>query len=256
MTEPASPAGGRGINRVAVVMPAHNEDQHLGRALRALQTAADALQRHRPDVATGITVVLDSCTDSSAQITAPYLSSDPRFAVLHVRLRSTGASRAAGAQAAGINPAAGRMWLANTDADSAVPENWLVRQLELADSGADAVLGSVEPDPSGMDPGILRRWLDRHPFVENHTHVFGANFGVRASAYLAVGGFPRLSAHEDRTLVERLRNRGFTVTATDSMRVLTSGRTQARAPQGFGAYLRALGMERPAAAGLMDSRNV
>lgn len=249
MTEPAPPAGGRGIDRVAVVMPAHNEDQHLGRALRALQLAADALGRHRPDVAAGITVVLDSCTDRSAQVTARYVSSDPRFAALHVRLRSTGASRAAGAQAAGINPADGRMWLANTDADSAVPENWLVRQLELADSGADAVLGSVEPDPSGMDPGILRRWLDRHPFVEDHTHVYGANFGVRASAYLAVGGFPRLRAHEDRTLVERLRSGGYTVTATDSMRVLTSGRTQARAPQGFGAYLRALGVERPAAAG-------
>ena len=41
--------------------------------------------------------------------------------------------------------------------------------------------------------------------------------------------------------MESLRNRGFTVTATDSVRVLTSGRTHARAPHGFGAYLRALG---------------
>ncbi|MGZ4663234.1 MAG: hypothetical protein ACXVYB_18350, partial [Arthrobacter sp.] len=158
--------------------------------------------------------------------------------------------------AARLEPAtqlrARRTWLANTDADSAVPENWLVRQLELADAGADAVLGSVEPDPAGMDPAIRRRWLDKHPFREDHPHIYGANFGVRASAYLAAGGFPLLRVHEDRILVERLRHRAFTVVATDSMRVLTSGRTHARAPHGFAAYLRALGMDRPAAAELMD----
>ena len=141
-------------------------------------------------------------------------------------------------------PWAGRTWLANTDADSQVPENWLVRQLEFAEAGADAVLGSVEPDPAGMDPELRRRWLERHPFEEDHPHIYGANFGVRASAYLAAGGFPKLASHEDRTLVQSLRNRAFTVTATDSMRVLTSGRIHARAPHGFGAYLRTLGRHR------------
>ena len=96
------------------------------------------------------------------------------------------------------------------------------------------MLGSVEPDPVGMDPELLRRWLDRHPFEENHPHIYGANFGVRASAYLAAGGFSQLESHEDRTLVQSLRSLAFTVLATDSMRVLTSGRTHARAPQGFG----------------------
>jgi glycosyltransferase involved in cell wall biosynthesis len=258
-----------GVGRIAVVMPAHNEDQHLSRALAALRAAADALHAERPDVTATITVVLDSCTDRSAVITERYVSTDPRFSALDVRLRSIGASRAAGVRAAleasdtdsnaasgpDDNPDAGRIWLANTDADSAVPEHWLVRQVELADAGADAVLGSVEPDPAGLDPLILRRWLARHPFREDHPHIYGANFGVRASAYLAVGGFPRLHVHEDRTLAERLRRHAFAVVATDTIRVLTSGRTHARAPQGFGAYLRALGRELPAAAGLLDAKD-
>jgi hypothetical protein len=208
-----------------------------------------------------ITVVLDSCTDRSADITAGYVASDPRFAAVQVRLGSTGASRAAGVvAAAGPGTGAGRVtdtgawpgqwpghvWLANTDADSAVPENWLVRQVELADAGADAVLGSVEPDPAGTDPAVLRRWLERHPFREDHPHIYGANFGVRASAYLAAGGFPRTRAHEDRILVENLRKQAYSVLATDTIRVLTSGRTHARAPQGFAAYLRALALELPA----------
>ncbi|MCU1520898.1 MAG: glycosyl transferase [Arthrobacter sp.] len=251
------------IDKVAVVMPAHNEAEHLGRALHGVQRAADAMHWHRPEVDVRVTVVLDSCTDGSAALTAGFAAADRRFSALEVSFRSAGASRAAGIKAAGIGGArrpppgkrrtplhwAGRTWLANTDADSEVPENWLVRQLEIAESGADAVLGSVEPDPTGMDPEVLRRWLERHPFEEDHPHVYGANFGVRASAYLAAGGFPMLASHEDRTLVQSLRSRAFTITATDSIRVLTSGRTRARAPHGFGAYLRTLGEPLQAAAG-------
>ena len=254
---------GHRIERVAVVMPAHDEEDHLGRALHALQRSADALHSVRPDVAVRATVVLDCCTDSSAAIATGYAATDPRFSVLEVAYRSAGASRAAGVRASGIGvplqrppgrrwtrpPRAGRTWLANTDADSRVPENWLVRQLELAEAGADAVLGSVEPDPAGMDPELLRRWRERHPFHENHPHIYGANFGVRASAYLAAGGFARITSEEDRTLVQSLRRRAFTVTATDSTRVMTSGRTHARAPHGFGNYLRGLGQLLPPPAG-------
>ncbi|MET1022514.1 MAG: glycosyltransferase family 2 protein [Arthrobacter sp.] len=246
---------GHSIDRIVVVMPAHNEDEHLGLALLAVQRSADALHRLKPCVDVRVTVVLDSCTDGSAGIAARYAAADRRFSTLEVGFRNAGASREAGIRAAGIGaarrrppgtrrtpePGAERTWLANTDADSQVPENWLVRQLEFAEGGADAVLGSVEPNPDGMDPELRRRWLERHPFEEDHPHIYGANFGVRASAYVAAGGFPKLASHEDRTLVQSLRNRAFTVTATDSIRVLTSGRIQARAPHGFGAYLRTLG---------------
>ncbi|HSN37670.1 MAG TPA: glycosyltransferase [Arthrobacter sp.] len=251
---------GHSLDRIAVVLPAHNEDEHLGRALDAVKCAADSLHRLRPDVEVRMIVVLDSCSDGSAAIAARYAAADRRFRALHVDFRNTGASRAAGVRAAGIGasrrrppgkrstppPWAGRTWLANTDADSQVPENWLVRQLEFAEAGADAVLGSVEPDPAGMDPDLLGRWRECHPFEEDHPHIYGANFGVRASAYLAVGGFPKLASQEDRTLVQSLRSRAFTVMATDSMRVTTSGRIHARAPHGFGAYLRTLGRHRAA----------
>ena len=246
---------GHRIERVAVVMPAHDEEDHLEQALEALRRSADVLHRARPDVDLRVRVVLDSCTDGSAAIAAGNTAAALRFSALEVSSRSAGASRAAGVRAAGIGvprlrppgqrwtppPWAGRTWLANTDADSRVPENWLVRQLEFAEAGADAVLGSVEPDPAGMDPEVLRRWRERHPFHEDHPHIYGANFGVRASAYLAAGGFTRITSDEDRTLVQNLRSRAFTVTATDSTRVMTSGRTHARAPHGFGTYLRSLG---------------
>ncbi|MEO5779734.1 glycosyltransferase family 2 protein [Arthrobacter oryzae] len=250
------------IARVAVVMPAHNEEEHLDRALNAARRAVDTLHRTLPEVECGVMVVLDGCTDGSARITARHVAADRRISAVEVPFRSAGASRAAGIRAAGIGPSpaqpgtlrwtprpAARIWLANTDADSQVPENWLVRQLEFADAGADAVLGSVEPDPDGMDPELLRRWRERHPFTEDHPHVYGANLGVRASAYVAAGGFPDAASHEDTILIQRLRSSAFTVTSTDSVRVLTSGRTRPRAPEGFGTYLRDLERYRPSAAG-------
>jgi glycosyltransferase involved in cell wall biosynthesis len=249
------------ISRAEVVMPVHNEEQHLGPALHALRAAAEALGWRRPATAVGITVVLDHCTDRSAEIAARFAGSaagsGTAVRVLHRRFRNAGASRAAGVAAA-LREEAGTSspdstaplettWLANTDADSRVPEDWFVRQLEFADAGWDVVLGSVEPDSAGMDPELLRRWRLRHPLEERHGNVYGANLGVRASAYHQAGGFPPLRTSEDRALVEQLRRSGFAVMATDSTRVLTSGRTAARAPHGFGAYLRALGVETAAA---------
>ncbi|MGF4043556.1 glycosyltransferase family 2 protein [Paenarthrobacter nitroguajacolicus] len=242
--------GGRDIKSVGVVMPAHNEEQHIGKALLALKTAADALERQHRAMEAKIVVVLDNCCDRSAEITAAHVSNDPRFRVVNVKLRSTGASRDLGFRTAlECLPANGPegIWLATTDADSTVPQHWLTRQVELASAGADAILGSVEPDPADMDPAIHRRWLELHPFREDHQHIYGANLGIRASAYLTAGGFPALRAHEDRVLVERLRRHGFAVTATDTIRVLTSGRTHARAPEGFAAYLRSLAAELPPA---------
>lgn len=242
--------GQREIKSVAVVMPAHNEDQHIGKALLALKAAADVLQRDYRDMAVKIVVVLDHCTDNSAEITAAHVAGDARFSVVDVELRSTGACRDLGFRTAleclDVDGTAS-IWLATTDADSAVPPHWLTRQVELATMGADAILGSVEPDPADMDPAIHRRWLELHPFREDHQHIYGANLGIRASAYLSAGGFPGLRAHEDRVLVERLRRHGFAVTATDTIRVVTSGRTYARAPEGFAAYLRSLAAELPTA---------
>ena len=242
-----------GIEQVAAIIPVHDEELHLPRALAAVSAAADALQHSQPDTDVAIVVVLDACTDGSGALAARFAAADRRITLLPVGFRSVGRSRRAGINlllAGGLpdRPGAGRqrtgrVWLANTDADSCVPENWLLGQVELADGGADAVLGTVEPDPVGMDGELLRRWHARHPLGEDHLHVHGANFGVRASAYLRAGGFPSQCSQEDRALASRLRRHGYRIASTDTVRVVTSGRTEARAPKGFGAYLLALGLE-------------
>lgn len=241
-----------GIQHVAVVIPAHNEEQHLERALTAVSCAADRVEAELPDVAVRVVVVLDGCTDRSPAVAARVAAGDPRFLLLPVSFGSVGRSRQAGVRAALDNSSSrtrdGRAaehsprgtWLANTDADSCVPPHWLVRQLELAELGFDVVLGTVQPDPHGMHHDLLARWHARHTGTEDHTHVYGANLGVRASSYLAAGGFPGVDFDEDQALVRRLRSSGAGIVATDTTRVLTSGRTVGRAPHGFAAYLLAL----------------
>lgn len=233
------------IEQVAVVIPAHDEEQHLGRALAGIQVAANEVAAHSPEIGVRVMVVLDCCTDGSLRLAADFAASDARFNVMTVGFRNVGMSRRAGAEGLGLvgGVSAARVWLANTDADSLVPRNWLVRQVDLAVAGADAVLGSVEPDSDGMHHALVARWHARHVLAEHHPHVFGANLGVRGSSYLKAGGFPAAASGEDRILVDRLRATGAGIIATDSVRVLTSGRTVGRAPRGFAAYLLALAQQ-------------
>ena len=71
-----------------------------------------------------------------------------------------------------------------------------------------------------------------------HPHVHGANLGVRADAYLAVGGFDDLDLHEDHVLAARLREAGRPVVTTSLDPVVTSHRLQGRIDGGVATDLR------------------
>ncbi|GAB78754.1 Glycosyl transferase family 2 [Austwickia chelonae] len=223
------------IRQVAVVIPVHDEEEHLGPCLDAVTRARHALQEDSARPARTV-VVLDRCRDRSADI-AHAAGAD----ILISRYGRVGAVRAQGmarALSAFGHEDPGRIWLACTDADGQVPEDWLVRQLEFADDGADCVVGTVEP--VGLGPELLQRWLQEHRLCEDHPHVHGANLGIRASVYAMTSGFGDMALHEDRDLVARVRSLGATVVATDFTRVSTSGRMTSKVEAGFAAYLRNL----------------
>ena len=171
---------------MAVLVPAHNEETRLARCLKSLQVAMDRLSL--PSVAA---VVLDRCTDASARVVHAFGTTVP-LVVVDGAFPGVGTVRDAGVQAARDyfhRVSAGRMWVANTDADSAVPTTWLLRQQALADSGMDMVLGTVEPGPSVANHAPTHRlWFERHRLVEGHGHVHGANLGIRLSELELVRG--------------------------------------------------------------------
>ncbi|WP_253206214.1 glycosyltransferase [Curtobacterium aetherium] len=231
--------------RLDVVVPAHDEADRIGACLEALATAVTVLHHERPGTRAHVTVVLDGCTDDTPLLvhaaaragTSAWLDA---LATDHVgvgRARSLGAAHAL-ARDVGDDTALEHRWLAHTDADSRVAPGWLVQQADALAAGAHVLVGAVVPDPEDLDPVVLARWQASHPPGATLGHVHGANLGVRADAYRAVGGFDPVREHEDVRLVARARALGLRVDATTGLPVVTSGRFDGRTPGGYAEHLR------------------
>ncbi|GAA4982632.1 glycosyltransferase [Kitasatospora paranensis] len=227
------------IRSVAVVVPARDEQDLLGGCLDSLRRAA----RHPRvrGIPVDVIVVADACTDGTAALARQYGASAVEIAVRNVgRARAAGSARALDL-ALGRGLALHEVWLAHTDADSRVPSGWLAHQLACAAAGWCAVAGTVRvTDWTGHPPATAVAFHGHYTAAEDagaHPHVHGANLGVRADTYRAVGGFAPLPVGEDRALVAALEAAGVHVTRTGRHPVTTSARRDARARGGFGDFL-------------------
>jgi glycosyltransferase involved in cell wall biosynthesis len=226
------------VDVAGAVVPAHNEEERLPACLAALREAAGSVR-----IPVHLMVVADACTDETAAVAAACGAQ-----VIRIRARNVGAARAAGMagllrRTADTDPAA--VWLATTDADTVVPPGWLRRQLSYAGQGWDVVLGTVTvTDWDEHPPHTPAAFAAMYEFSEApHPHVHGANLGIRASAYLAAGGFKSLRTAEDHALTAAATEAGCLVLQASDITVETSARRQARAPRGFSHVLRALARE-------------
>ena len=224
---------------LAVVIPARNEQQRLARCLRAVHEAEALLHRRMPTAPpTRIVVVLDSCTDGSRFVVDQWRDVE----VLTRDVGNVGAARAAGVEYVLASPDGARPeWIACTDADSAVPPEWLVQQMNHALADTDLLLGVVRPDAAELRPSSMNRWMSQYHLQDGHPHVHGANMGVRADMYRRAGGFPPLAEHEDVALAQRIRSLGGRVVSTAGHPVVTSARIDGRTPGGMAGYLKSLG---------------
>ena len=221
---------------VLVVVPVNNEDALLPRCIHALHAAVHEAGRTACPPIVEVALVLDGCTDRSRAI-----AEDSGFRVTGIEATSVGVARAHGVRTALARFAATDpqdLWIANTDADSAVPTNWLTTHITAASAGYDLLVGTVRPDFDDLSPAQRTAWTATHtPGVANG-HVHGTNLGLRADKYLEVGGFQPSAEHEDVGLVARLRSRPTTrELATAVCCVLTSGRSVGRTPGGYARHL-------------------
>ncbi len=226
------------ISAVAVVIPIHDEAELLPSCLAALERAIAA-----SPVAVKTVLVLDACRDASLAICTRWAATQRGVELLELEVRNVGLARAAGIARALASSAAeaAQVWIATTDADTRVPRRWLREQVRLANEGIDAFAGTIRvADWSEHVAGLRERFVEFYERGNSdaHTHVHGANLGVRASAYLAVGGFPALATGEDHALWRALA--AHPRLATRRLPVITSSRTHARAPAGFSGFLLAM----------------
>lgn len=208
--------------------------------------------------------MLDRCSDATPSRVSTVLDGWPQARALHVV--AAGGRRAGTATGAGpVHIVAGSgvgalrdlgvrhaltrlaahppaaVWVLNTDADTTVPPDWALAHLQLAASGACGVAGLADIDnPETLSRTARRRY--RNIVADgidgvSHRHVYGANLGVRADAYLDVGGFPPDGAGEDQRLWRRLRSGGYPLARPTALRVRTSARTHGRATGGLADLL-------------------
>lgn len=223
------------VERIVVVVPAHDEAENLPSCLRALITAAVCVP-----VPVSVVVVLDSCADGSQSLAGQY---GPDVHFVEVDATNVGAARAAGFRfGRGLHSGTdlGRIWLATTDADSTVPADWL---LKMVRSGADMVVGEVRVAQWQHFPPEVADLHERQYAAKSkrHSHIHGANMGFRADAYWALGGFRALETGEDVELAKRFAQAGLRVCPDRTLSVATSDRPDSRAPSGFAADLARIG---------------
>jgi cellulose synthase/poly-beta-1,6-N-acetylglucosamine synthase-like glycosyltransferase len=228
------------ITALGVVIPAHDEEAMIGACLRALSKALDTADQEMV-----VCVVADPCTDSTVRVVRETM---PTATIVETQdVLSLGEVRELGARQVLADLADHQpddIWLLGTDADTEVSVDWVSRQLAYAEVGADAVTGLVELQPATHLTAVLRA---RYAQVVaagirplSHDHVHGANFGVRASAFVAVGGYRPIRTGEDRDLWFRLLDAGFALRQPLDLMVRTSARVVGRAEGGLADLLAGL----------------
>lgn len=225
------------IHHVIVAVPARNEGGRITACLRAVDIAAAAIP-----VPVSIIVAADSCTDDTVARAEACPLRAARLTVLSGAWGRVGGARAAavahGVAASRSMPDA--VWIANTDADCVVDPGWLAGQLLLARRHR-AVAGVVRLHRSASVSLALAFERIYQATGPSHRHVHGANLGVRADAYLSVGGWnPRALVGEDNELWRSLGAGGRRVVHSCEVTVTTSARTVSRVEGGFATCLAGL----------------
>ena len=243
-----------------VAIPVRDEEKRLPACLHALARQRDRSGRSISPTQVRVVLFANNCTDRSASL-ARNLGSELSLDVRVIEARLPPAIAHAGsARRAAMDLA--EAWLVEagesdgvilaTDADSQVAPDWIAENLAAFAAGAEAVLGRINLDKEGDQlPEALHRrgalediyerlltelsWLLdplEHDPWPHHATVSGASLGVTREAYCRVGRLPRVPLGEDKALVGLLSRHDVRIRHCPTAHVITSGRTDGRAPGG------------------------
>lgn len=182
----------------SVIVPAHNEEQYIGKCLRAIRTAEEQTKSGSVQ----IIVVANRCTDKTAEIAAQYGAE-----VIENQDKCIASIRNAGAKAA-----AGEI-LVTVDADTYIAPETFTEIRTLLESGRYIGGGAVptfDRASLGIAVSTFYVLLQMLPeIIRCRGMLSGAVFWCRKSDFDAVGGFdPSLVSLEDLDFAKRLKQYG------------------------------------------------
>jgi hypothetical protein len=243
-----------------IAIPVKDEEERLPACLRALAHQIDRSGRVVLPGVVRVALFANNCTDWSASL-ARKLGASWRLDIRVVEASLPPAAAHAGnARRAAMDLA--EAWLVEgdekdgviltTDADSQVAPSWIAENMAAFEAGAEAVLGRIDLDEDGrLLPAALHRrgeledtyerlltelsWLLdplQHNPWPHHATISGASLGVTRAAYCRVGRLPRVPLGEDKALIGLLSRQDARIRYSPTVHVITSGRTNGRAPGG------------------------
>jgi glycosyltransferase involved in cell wall biosynthesis len=201
---------------ISVVIPAYNEEKNIAACLESLvhQTFSEPFE---------VIVVDNASTDKTSEV-AQMFSQKINLRVVREDKKGRGAARWRG-----FEEAQGEIIL-STDADCAVPENWIATMVQaLRESQSVAVTGNftvhgLSKYKSFLFTAIQTISATFYKLYFGHWWLNGFNFGIYNEAYKKAGGFDAdLNAQEDIDLSIKVHNLGAIVRVSRS-KVLFSGR--------------------------------
>lgn len=212
---------------IGIVIPAHNEEQHLSACLQSIQQAVQHMSHEQVE----ILVVLDSCTDQSRAIVESH-----QVNWIECNYACVGKARDLGIRHL-IQQSV--TWVACTDADTIVDPDWLLCQMHHQPT--DAICGIVVLDNlNHLSTLQQQKYLAHYQDSMGHQHIHGANLSFSVDAYLQAGGFEPIPCHEDVSLIQKFMTQCSKITWSNLVRVTTSSRLNGRAPQGLSHFLKQL----------------
>ena len=187
-----------GQTAFSVVIPAHNEEQYIGKCLAAVCAAAEAVYPCR----TEIIVVANRCTDRTADIARQYGA-----AVLQNQDKCISSIRNTGVRAA-----KGRV-VVTVDADTVIPRGTLKEVRQMLSTG-QYIGGGANPKFDLMSLGIFCSsvyvaWNLLPLMRKEHAYLSGAVFWFRKTDFERAGGFDvTLVSLEDMDFARRMNRMG------------------------------------------------
>lgn len=248
--------------RISVVVPARNERARLPRLLRSLEQQTDRRDHRRLDFQ--VVVLANGSSDDTEAVAQEHLQKrdlpgtvlrwsadeEPNIGLVRRELMAHALRSMRVAGALDQPPS----WVAWTDADCVVAEDWIAQTDSLFQRGFGAVAGHVAVDD--RDDGEARRlhglryqyhthfnrlWreLSRHPDDRLSDHHFncGASLAFAVEAYRSIEPVPALAYEEDKVMWNRIAESGFRTVRSDRVRVVTSARKKGRCRAGLASQL-------------------
>lgn len=198
--------------RVAVLVPARNEEQHIIRCLNSL------LELNYPAGQLEIHIGEDGSTDATPELLREFVKTYPQVKV-HVISGNIGSARAKGNVLAQLVKATDASFLFVTDADILVGKDWIRALLPwLSEAGCGIVSGTTLVDGKslfeqyqGMEWTLGNGYLIGLDRLGIRSTAAGNNMAFTREAYQATGGFENMpfSVTEDFQLFRAIRSKGY-----------------------------------------------